>query len=96
MAPQKSQGSIMLPHTPVLQLTCSRMKKPSYVEPVIGWNEEDFNTGLVKFGVSHYAPPTVKKINAPKRPELTFTDELPDAAAPAALVLDAPDVLRLM
>ena len=52
----------------------------SYVEPVIGWNEEDFNTGLVKFGVSHYAPPTVKKINAPKRPELTFTDELPDAA----------------
>ena len=46
------------------------MKKPSYVEPVIGWNEEDFNTGLVKFGVSHYAPPTVKKINAPKRPEI--------------------------
>ena len=51
------------------------MKKPSYVEPVIGWNEEDFNTGLFKFGVSNYAPPTAKKICAPKRPELTFTDE---------------------
>ena len=73
------------------------MKKPSYVEPVIGWNEEDFNTGLVKFGVSNYAPPTAKKISAPTRPELTFTDELPDVpATPAALVLDAPDVLRLM
>ena len=68
----------------------------SSLEPVIGWNEEDFNTGLGEFGVSHYAPPTAKKISAPKRPELTFTDELPDAAAPAALVLDAPDVLRLM
>ena len=45
------------------------------MEPVIGWNEEDFNTGLIKFGVSSYAPPTVKKISAPKRPELTFTDE---------------------
>ena len=82
-------------------LPAGRRRRPakvtsSYVEPVIGWNEEDFNTGLIKFGVSNYAPPTVKKINAPKRPELTFTDELPDAAAPAALVLDAPDVLRLM
>ena len=83
-------------------LSAGRRRRPakvtsSYVEPVIGWNEEDFNTGLIKFGVSNYAPPTVKKINAPKRPELTFTDELPDVpATPAALVLDAPDVLRLM
>ena len=69
------------------------------MEPVIGWNEEDFNTGLVKFGVSNYAPPTAKKICAPKRPELTFTDELPDVpATPVALVgarctrCAAPDV----
>ena len=30
------------------------MKKPAYVEPVIGWNEDDFNTGLQKFA-KYYA-----------------------------------------
>mgnify|MGYP004279932301 CR=1 FL=1 len=57
------------------------MKKPSYVEPVIGWNEEDFNTGLTKFGVANYAAPTVYKIAAPSRPALTLEPEdAPDAS----------------
>jgi hypothetical protein len=29
-----------------------RMKKPAYVEPCIGWNDEDFKVGLRKFGVA--------------------------------------------
>ena len=29
------------------------MKKPNYTEPMVGWNEEDKKTGLVKFGVTH-------------------------------------------
>mgnify|MGYP005694720635 CR=1 FL=1 len=30
-----------------------RVKKPNYTEPMVGWNEEDKKTGLVKFGVTH-------------------------------------------
>ena len=29
-----------------------RMKKPAYVEPCIGWNDEDFKVGLRKLGVA--------------------------------------------
>ena len=29
-----------------------RMKKPAYVKPCIGWNDEDFKVGLRKFGVA--------------------------------------------
>ena len=27
-----------------------RAKKPNYTEPMVGWNEEDKKTGLIKFG----------------------------------------------
>ena len=52
---------------------------------------EDFNTGLVKYGVSDYAAPRTAKIAPPARPQITFEPEH------EADVLDAsPDVLRLM
>ena len=44
-----------------------RMKKPAYTEPAIGWNDEDFETGLVKFGVAEYAAPSAKAIAQPTR-----------------------------
>ena len=45
-----------------------RMKKPTYTEPALGWNDEDFKAGLIKFGVAEYAAPTKVKIEAPLRP----------------------------
>ena len=56
-----------------------RMKKPKYSEPAIGWNDEDFQVGLVKYGIAEYAAPTSKKIMAPTRPEIAF---VPADAAP--------------
>ena len=44
------------------------MKKPTYTEPALGWNDEDFKAGLIKFGVAEYAAPTKVKIEAPLRP----------------------------
>ena len=51
-----------------------RMKKANYVEPMVGWNEEDKNTGLVKYGVTHFEPATVKKIDCPVRQPVIFLD----------------------
>ena len=49
----------------------SRMKKPCYVEPAIGWNNEDKHSGVVKYGVAHYEPLQRRaKIDAPARPAL--------------------------
>ena len=39
-----------------------------YVEPAIGWNEEDEKSGVAKFGVSEYAPVANLKVQAPVRP----------------------------
>ena len=53
-----------------------RLKKPNYTEPMVGWNEEDKKTGLIKFGVTHYEPPgaQLKKIACPIRPPVIFID----------------------
>ena len=52
-----------------------RMKKPNYTEPMVGWNDEDELTGLVKYGVTHYdEPSTIKKIPCPIRPPVFFID----------------------
>ena len=49
----------------------SRMKKPCYVEPAIGWNNEDERSGVVKYEVAHYEPLQRRaKIDAPARPAL--------------------------
>ena len=54
----------------------NKMKQPAYTEPLIGWNNEDFKAGLVKFGVAEYAAPTKVKIEAPTRPtQITFEPE---------------------
>ena len=39
-----------------------RMKRPNYVETAVGWNDEDKQTGLSKYGVTHYEPHVVKSI----------------------------------
>ena len=50
---------------------CRRMKKPNYVEPAIGWNDEDFHTGVTKFGVANYEGTAKLKVMAPAhRPAL--------------------------
>ena len=47
------------------------MNKPNYVEPAIGWNNDDEKSGVIKYGVAHYEPyKLVKKIETPARPEL--------------------------
>ena len=47
------------------------MKKPYYVEPAIGWNNEDERSGVVKYEVAHYEPLQRRaKIDAPARPAL--------------------------
>ena len=52
-----------------------RMKKPNYTEPMVGWNDEDKLTGLVRYGVTHYdEPSTIKKIPCPIRPPVFFAD----------------------
>ena len=53
------------------------MKRPNYTEPLLGWNDDDKKTGLVKYGVTHYEPvaSTIRKIPCPVRPPvLTFVD----------------------
>ena len=72
----------------------TRMKKPAYSEPAIGWNDEDFKAGLVKFGVADYVAPTKVNIEAPARPATTFEPEREPEAREA---LEAPEeMLRLM
>lgn len=52
-----------------------RMRNPMYVEPAVGWNEEDSETGLMKFGVMHYERLTNNNkrnyISPPVRPTTT-------------------------
>ena len=43
------------------------------MEPAIGWNDEDFHTGVTKFGVANYESTAKLKVKAPaKRPALVF------------------------
>ena len=46
----------------------TRMKKPNYSEPMIGWNEEDFHAGKTTYGVSNYEGTARLKITTPTRP----------------------------
>ena len=43
-------------------------RAPNYTEPAIGWNDEDFQTGVTKYGVSNYEGTAKLKITAPTRP----------------------------
>ncbi|KAL1503736.1 hypothetical protein AB1Y20_012207 [Prymnesium parvum] len=60
-----------------------RMKQASYVEPAIGWNQEDNKTGVTKFGITNYDGCGAKKLRiaAPVRPvipwEALFEDQSP-------------------
>lgn len=58
----------------------NRMKAPMYSEPVIGWNDDENKSGIIKYGVTHYVP--AKKgimIPTPARPQVYFEDgEAPD------------------
>ena len=63
----------------------SRMKKPDYTEPALGWNDEDFKVGLIKFGVAEYTAPTQTKIEAPLRPPAIAFEPAGEPAAPLAL-----------
>ena len=75
----------------------NRVKKPGYVEPALGWNDEDFKSGLIKFGVADYAGATKVKIEAPLRPPaITFEPECEPAAPFLPLTLDDAEPLRLM
>ena len=61
----------------------ARMKKPNYIEPAIGWNEEDDKTGVQKYGMVHYAPRvSVAPIVAPTRPALLPPAEPPQEDEP--------------
>jgi hypothetical protein len=66
-----------------------RMKKPNYVEPAIGWNNDDEKSGVTKYGVAHYEPlklgAKMKTVPAPARPALPA----PDAAADTVQALPA-------
>ena len=42
----------------------ARMKTPRYTEPAIGWNEEDNETGVTKFGVNNYEGTAKLKVKA--------------------------------
>ena len=71
--------------------------KPAYTEPCIGWNDEDVNVGLTKFGIAEYAAPTKLKIKAPLRPpEITFELQEPDAPRVLEALRDEAEPLRLM
>ena len=66
------------------------MKKPGYVEPAIGWNDEDNNAGVIKYGVAHYEPrKSTAKITTPNRPALLAPSEPSheDAGGDAMLAL---------
>ena len=43
------------------------MAQPAYSEPAIGWNQEDDDAGVVKYGVANYEPAR-KSAAAPVRP----------------------------
>lgn len=49
----------------------ARLKKPNYSEPVVGWNQEDDNSGVTTFGVANYEGTKKLKVKAPAtRPSL--------------------------
>jgi hypothetical protein len=65
----------------------TRMNKPAYVEPAIGWNKEDNNAGVIKYGVANYEPrKSVAKITAPTRPALPAPPEPPQDGSPLLLM----------
>ena len=58
----------------------SRMKKPNYSEPAIGWNQEDMKTGVIEYGVANYEPrQSAAPITAPIRPAHLALPEPPCA-----------------
>ena len=67
-----------------------RMKKPNYTEPMVGWNNEDKSTGLMKYGVTHYEPvaSTILKIPCPVRPPVIYLDHDEEPADVAAQASD--------
>ena len=67
-----------------------RMKKANYVEPMVSWNEEDKSTGLVKYGVTHFEPATVKKTDSPVHRPVIFLDH--DKPEYEVADLDAPEL----
>ena len=56
--------------------------EPNYVEPAIGWNEEEFHTGVTKYGVANYEGTAHLKVMAPARPDpmhATVEEEMEDS-----------------
>ena len=43
----------------------SRAKKPNYSEAAVGWNDEDFHSGVAKYGVANYEGTAQLKVKAP-------------------------------
>ena len=54
-----------------------KVKKPMYTEPAIGWNEDDFQAGVTKYGVAHYEG-AKKHAKAPTRPRLLPLEPCPE------------------
>ena len=76
----------------------SRMAKPAYSEPAIGWNQEDDAAGVVKYGVANYEPAR-KSAAAPVRPPQPALCLAPQPAlclAPVRPPLDHDEMPLLM
>ena len=69
------------------------MKKPNYTEQMVGWNNEDKSTGLMKYGVTHYEPvaSTILKIPCPVRPPVIYLELLDHDEEPADVAAQASD-----
>jgi hypothetical protein len=61
----------------------SRMKKPDYMEPAVGWNDDDFHSGVIKYGVANYEGTAQLKVKAPL--------QRPPALMPPAPALMPPE-----
>ena len=49
----------------------TRLNKPTYTEPAVGWTDEISHTGVTTFGVSNYEGTAKLKVKAPQeRPNL--------------------------
>ena len=33
----------------------AKMKKPAYVEPAVGWNDDELKSGITKFGIVNHS-----------------------------------------
>lgn len=54
-----------------------RMRKCTYSEPAVGWNDEDDHTGVMKYGVAHYESTAKLQVKAPvQRPTLPAPEEM--------------------